>query len=128
MLTADGRAVDIGQASATGNYIGLINPTSVRSFDRWGVTEQVQGPLIGRYEAGYTEGSSAGTLQFAARALALDGTFLGGVTLGPISVMRRARRSVAISSWCAPVPIARDSGLLRAVDQPGIATDPGGRG
>ena len=82
LLTADGRAVDIGQASATGNYIGLINPTSQRSFDRWGVTEQVQGPLIGRYETGYTEGRSAGTLQFSARAMALDGSFLGGVTVG----------------------------------------------
>ena len=82
LLTADGRAVDIGQASASGNYVGLINPTSQRRFDRWGVTEQVQGPLIGRYETGYTEGRSAGTLQFAGRALALDGSFLGGVTIG----------------------------------------------
>ncbi|MEO8019349.1 MAG: filamentous hemagglutinin family protein [Pseudomonadota bacterium] len=82
LLTADGRAVDIGQASASGNYVGLINPTSQRHFDRWGVTQQVQGPLIGRYEPGYTEGRSAGTLQFAARALALDGSFLGGVTIG----------------------------------------------
>jgi hypothetical protein len=56
LLTADGRAVDIGQASATGNYVGLINPSSERRFDRWGVTEQVQGPLIGRYETGYVDG------------------------------------------------------------------------
>ena len=82
LLTADGRAVDIGQASATGNYVGLINPTSVRRYDRWGVTEQVQGPLIGRYETGYIEGRHAGTLQFAARAMVLDGTFRGGVTVG----------------------------------------------
>ena len=37
LLTADGRAVDIGQASANGTYIGLINPSSraqLRSLGR----------------------------------------------------------------------------------------------
>jgi filamentous hemagglutinin len=107
LLTADGRAVDIGQASATGNYIGLINPTSVRRYDRWGVTEQVQGPLIGRYETGYTEGRSGGTLQFAARALALDGTFLGGVTIG--ANQRDATRAPLGGRFVVGAPLVPDA-------------------
>ena len=129
LLTADGRAVDIGQASATGNYVGLINPTSVRRYDRWGVTEQVQGPLIGRYEAGYTEGRDAGTLQFAARAMALDGTFRGGVTVG--ANQRDAARAPLGGQFIvgAPlIPTATDSGLLRALDQPRNAPHADGRG
>ncbi len=103
LLTADGRAVDIGQASASGNYVGLINPSSQRRYNRWGVIEQVQGPLIGRYETGYTEGRSAGTLQFAARALALDGTFLGGVTVGPNQ--RDAARAPTGGRFIVGVPL-----------------------
>lgn len=83
LLTADGRAVDIGQAKPDQIYTGLINPQSTRRFDRWGVVETVQGPLIGRYDPGYVEGKSAGTLSFNAPSLALSGNFVGGVVAGP---------------------------------------------
>lgn len=83
LLTADGRAVDIGRANPDQLYVGLINPSSTRSFDRWGVTERVQGPLIGHYEPGYVEGKSAGTLIFNAPSLALGGDFLGHAIAGP---------------------------------------------
>jgi filamentous hemagglutinin len=82
LLTADGRAVDIGSASPNQLYVGLINPQSTVAYNRWGVSERVRGPYMGRYETGYTEGFSAGTLQFTGRALSLDGQFLGGVSPG----------------------------------------------
>jgi filamentous hemagglutinin family protein len=82
LIAANGKVVDIGQASATTLYTGLINPTTTRSFDRWGVVETVAGPAVGQFEAGYSSGKSAGTLQFAAPNMVLDGVFSGSAYIG----------------------------------------------
>jgi len=126
LVTADGRAVDIGQASATGNYVGLINPSSQRRFDRWGVTERVQGPLIGRYETGRAVGrhvavcgACAGARwKFSRRRHGRAQTTGRGTRTGWRPVDHRG----------AAGRCRRDAGLFRTLDQPGVAVGADGRG
>ncbi len=82
LIGADGKLVDIGQADPNKIYVGIINPTSKKTYDRWGVTEIVNGPGIGQLDPGYVEGQDAGTLQFAAYKMVLNGDFLGSITVG----------------------------------------------
>ncbi|HTU66636.1 MAG TPA: filamentous hemagglutinin family protein [Steroidobacteraceae bacterium] len=83
LVAANGQVVDIGQADPNQQYVGLVNPTVTRTFDRWGVKETVAGPRTGQYDPGYTEGRSAGTLQISAGGgMVLNGTFLGHATPG----------------------------------------------
>ena len=84
LMAADGRVVDIGVASKDVVYQKVINPTSKISYDRWGVTETINGPSIGRYDAGYTEGRDGGTLSFAAPVMALSGDFRGSTVTGAL--------------------------------------------
>lgn len=82
LIKADGSTVDIGRASADANYIGLLNPVYKSVSDRWGVTKYISAPGFGNYEAGYIQGSDAGTIHFMGNALALDGNFIGLTTNG----------------------------------------------
>ena len=83
LIGANGQVVDIGHADANQEYVGLVNPTMTRSFDRWGVKETLTGPRTGQYDPGYTEGRSAGTVQIqAAGGMVLNGTFVGHATPG----------------------------------------------
>jgi filamentous hemagglutinin len=83
LIGANGQVVDIGHADPNQQYVGLVNPTVTRSFDRWGVKQTLTGPRTGQYDPGYTEGRSAGTVQIeAAGGMVLNGSFLGHATPG----------------------------------------------
>ncbi len=64
MLISDGRAFDISTASADRIYSTIATAK--------------------RFEAGYVEGRSAGTVNLFARGMAVDGTLLGGTLTGPL--------------------------------------------
>ena len=64
MLISDGRAFDISTASADRIYSSIATAK--------------------RFEAGYVEGRSAGTVNLFARGMAVDGTLLGGTLTGPL--------------------------------------------
>ncbi|HEY4366976.1 MAG TPA: filamentous hemagglutinin family protein [Steroidobacteraceae bacterium] len=83
LIGADGKVYDIGSADPARTYVGLINPVYRRVDDRWGQIELINAPGIGRMEAGYSQGSAAGTLQFIAPTMILNGSFLGNTLAGP---------------------------------------------
>jgi filamentous hemagglutinin family protein len=83
LITADGHLVDISQANESTLYVGVLNPTISVIHDRWGVIQTFADLGSTHYEAGYVYGSSAGTIQFQAPALAMDGTLLAHAVNGP---------------------------------------------
>jgi filamentous hemagglutinin family protein len=80
LVSADGRIVDIGKASADQVYIGLANQTTV-THGKWGVTT-VFNTSPSRYNAAFVDGQDAGTISITAPAMVLDGTLLGNTTAG----------------------------------------------
>jgi filamentous hemagglutinin family protein len=70
-----GRTVDIGEANPDQTYTGIVGKVTQKAKD-WSQTESFlrAGPSNGgRYEEGYVEGKSAGSLNIKAAALALEG-------------------------------------------------------
>ncbi|MDD1650182.1 MAG: filamentous hemagglutinin N-terminal domain-containing protein, partial [Methylococcaceae bacterium] len=75
LIGPDGRsAVDIGQADPNVRWVGLMEPfTRIYTGSNLSVSSKIIGPAQGgKYESGYVEGKSAGTLDIRAAALALD--------------------------------------------------------
>ncbi len=79
VVTADGKAVDISQAAPDRVYQGVSNPTVDVVYGKWGVVETRALSGIGLYQPGYVEGRDAGTVQFAAPGLVVNGELLGNV-------------------------------------------------
>ncbi len=84
LIGANGQMVDIGAANPLQTYVGIVNPTLTQTFNKWGVTTISPTPGLSSYEAGYVEGTSAGSIQFAAPAMALSGTLLGHAVDGAL--------------------------------------------
>ncbi len=78
LITADGRIVDISKADPDTIYRGVSNPTVSVAYSKWGVVETRTAPGIGLYRPGYVEGRDAGTVQFAAPRLVINGDLFGG--------------------------------------------------
>jgi filamentous hemagglutinin family protein len=84
LLTADGRILNIANASPLNTYVGIAG-VSTLEHPRWGssTTKTFFSPLFsGQFEPGYIEGHDAGTISLNAQSYALDGTFLAGVVIG----------------------------------------------
>jgi filamentous hemagglutinin len=83
LVGANGRLYDIGSADPTLMYTGVVNPTFTQTYNQWGV-QQVVPSGASHYEAGYVQGSSAGTVQFAAHNILLGGSLVGNATNGAL--------------------------------------------
>jgi hypothetical protein len=83
LVTASGKLVDISQANPNQLYTGILNPVFKSSSNQWGVISFIPTPGISHYEAGYTQGADAGSVQFMAPTMVLNGTFQGNVVNGP---------------------------------------------
>ena len=83
LVGANGQIYDIGSANPLLTYNGIINPTFTQTYDKWGVQEVVPTAGLSQYQATYIQGAAAGTVQFAAPSLALDGSLKATATSGP---------------------------------------------
>jgi filamentous hemagglutinin len=83
LIGANGQLYDIGNANPLLSYSGVVNPTLTQSFDKWGVQEVVPTPGLSHYESGYVQGAAAGTVQFAAPTLVLNGSLQASAVYGP---------------------------------------------
>lgn len=81
-LVSQGKTVDISVASPDQIYDGIAG-TITRDHAKWGVKETWTSPLSrGQFTQGYMEGKNAGTLQFVAPSMVMDGTVIGKTTAG----------------------------------------------
>jgi filamentous hemagglutinin family protein len=83
LVGANGQIYDIGSASPLMTYTGLINPTFTQTYNKWGVQEIVPTPGLSHYESTYSQGAGAGSVQFTAPSMALDGTLQASAVYGP---------------------------------------------
>ena len=83
-LLADGRVIDISQATPDRVYDGIYTGTTTTNDAKWGVTSTTSNPqLLANYEPGYTQGGGGGKLAISAPAMALDGALQGATYSGP---------------------------------------------
>jgi filamentous hemagglutinin len=83
LMGANGQLYDIGTANPLLTYVGVVNPTFTQSYSKWGVQTVQPTPGLSHYEDGYVQGASAGSIQFAAPNMVLEGTLLGQAVNGP---------------------------------------------
>ncbi len=83
-LIADGRLIDISQATPDRVYDGLYTGGTTTTDAKWGVTSSTTNPrLAANFEAGYVQGGDGGNLAISAPAMALDGALFGSTFAGP---------------------------------------------
>jgi filamentous hemagglutinin family protein len=86
LLGTDGHLYDIANADPTLTYVGIPGTISI-NHPRWGVTETYDTPLVSttdqRFQDGYLDGRSAGSIAITANRMVLDGTLLGDSVSGP---------------------------------------------
>lgn len=82
-LVSQGKIYDISEATPDRVYEGIAG-TITRDHAKWGVTESWVSTLAarGQFTQGYVEGKNAGTLQFIAPSMAMEGTVIGKTTAG----------------------------------------------
>lgn len=83
LIGADGKLYDIGEADPNRTYVGVLNPMYRRADQRWGYIDLIAAPGINRIEPGYLAGSDAGTVQFAAPGILMNGTLTATTLIGP---------------------------------------------
>lgn len=83
-LLADGRVLDISQATPDRIYDGTYSGSTTSSSAKWGVADTTSNPqLSSTFEPAYVQGGNAGKLTITAPAMALDGNLLGAAFAGP---------------------------------------------
>ncbi|WP_395718910.1 filamentous haemagglutinin family protein [Prosthecobacter sp.] len=84
-LIDDGNLVDIARADPSVIYDGIFDPSTTTTDSRWGITTTSDGIFNdnSRLEIKHLYGAAAGNVSLKAAAMALDGSFTGGVVAGP---------------------------------------------
>ena len=83
LVGANGQLVDIGSASPLMTYTGVVNPTFTQTFNSWGVKDVIPTPGLSTYQPGYVQGAAAGSVQFVAPSLVLQGNLAANSVSGP---------------------------------------------
>jgi filamentous hemagglutinin len=83
LIGANGQAYNISTANPALPYTGVLNPTYKQTFNGFGIQSVEPTPGLGQSESGYVQGFSAGTVQFAAPAMVMQGTLIGTAVNGP---------------------------------------------
>ena len=83
LIGADGKLYPIATANPLMTYVGVINPTFTQTYNTWGIQTVQNTPGLSRYEPGYVQGASAGSVQFAAQNIVLNGQLTGTAVNGP---------------------------------------------
>jgi filamentous hemagglutinin len=83
LIGANGQLYDIGTANPLQTYTGVFNPSFTQTYDKWGVQDVLPTPGLSHYQPGYVQGAAAGSVQFAAPSLVLNGNLVGHSVNGP---------------------------------------------
>jgi filamentous hemagglutinin len=82
LVGANGQLYPIATANPLLTYVGVVNPTFSQTFDKWGVQEVLPTAGLSAYQPSYVQGSSAGSVQFAAPTILLNGSLRGDAING----------------------------------------------
>jgi filamentous hemagglutinin len=82
LVGANGQLYPIATANPLMSYVGVVNPTVTETFDKWGIQNVLPTPGLSTYQPGYVQGAPAGSVQFAAPTMVLQGTLEGSAVNG----------------------------------------------
>ncbi|MGO9037842.1 MAG: filamentous haemagglutinin family protein [Steroidobacteraceae bacterium] len=82
LVGANGQLYPISTANPLLSYVGVVNPTFTQTYNKWGVQDIVPTPALSSYQPGYVQGAPAGSVQFVAPTMVLQGTLLGSAVNG----------------------------------------------
>jgi filamentous hemagglutinin family protein len=82
LIGANGQLYPIATANPLLSYVGVLNPTFSQVFNTWGVKQVLPTPGLSSYQPGYVQGAPAGSVQFAAPAMVLQGSLQGSAVNG----------------------------------------------
>ncbi len=82
LVGADGKLYPIATANPSVSYVGVVNPTFSQTYNKWGVKEELPTPGLSSYQPGYVQGAAAGTVQFVAPTMVLQGALQGNAVNG----------------------------------------------
>jgi filamentous hemagglutinin family protein len=82
LVGTNGQLYPIATASPLLSYVGVVNPTFTQTFNTWGVQNVVPTPGLSSYQPSYVEGAPAGSVQFAAPTLVMQGNLVGNAVNG----------------------------------------------
>ncbi len=82
LVGANGQLYPIATANPLLSYVGVVNPTFSQTFNKWGVQDVLPTPGLSSYQPGYVQGAPAGSVQFAAPAMVLQGNLEGNAVNG----------------------------------------------
>jgi filamentous hemagglutinin len=82
LIGADGKLYPIATASPLLSYVGVLNPTFSQTYNKWGVKDILPTPGLSTYQPGYVQGASAGSIQFAAPSMVLQGNLSAAAVNG----------------------------------------------
>jgi filamentous hemagglutinin family protein len=82
LIGANGKLYPIATADPLLSYVGVLNPTFSQAYNTWGVKDIIPIPGLSTSQQGYVQGAPAGSVQFAAPAMVLQGTLQGSAING----------------------------------------------
>ena len=82
LIGANGQLYPIATANPNLTYVGVLNPTVTQTYNSWGVKEILPTPGLSAFQPGYVQGAAAGSVQFAAPTMVLQGALSGSAQNG----------------------------------------------
>jgi filamentous hemagglutinin family protein len=82
LVGANGQLYPIATANPNLTYVGVLNPTFSQAYNSWGVKDIQPTPGLSAFQPGYVQGAAAGSIQFAAPAMVLQGGLKGSAQNG----------------------------------------------
>jgi filamentous hemagglutinin family protein len=82
LIGANGKLYPIATANPLMSYVGVLNPTFSQTYNKWGVKDILPTPGLSTYQPGYVQGAAAGSVQFAAPSMVLQGGLSGRAVNG----------------------------------------------
>lgn len=82
LVGSNGQLYPIATANPLLTYVGVVNPTFSQTFNKWGVQDVLPTAGLSSYQPGYVQGAAAGSVQFVAPNMVLQGSLKGNAING----------------------------------------------
>jgi filamentous hemagglutinin len=109
LVGANGQLYPIASANPLASYVGVVNPTFSQTYNKWGVQDVLPEAGLSSYQPGYVQGAPAGSVQFAASNMVLQGSLQGSAVNGlyqrtPSTAVQGGQLTIGIPGGITPVP------------------------
>ena len=124
VVTANGRIIDISQATPDQLYEGLYDAYTVTS-PKWGVTQTYGDSLVttSTYDPGYVQGGNAGAVTISSPAVTLNGSLFANTVAGVNQVASTKLTSALNATFLNPSGNSQELGLSQFANATFLGSD-----